>query len=148
MTAGRAATVSAGADRLAGIDHDILALLHAHRVLTTPQLIALVCRPERTVDYRLARLRSRSLVERARPYAASGSAPFYWWLTRAGAHLVEGTSPAPGKGTPNPLFLRHTAAIAGLVSDVASDASFDIVRDHRSPGPACRLCGAVLIAAG
>ncbi len=83
-------------------------------MLTTPLLIALAGRPERTVDYRLTRLRSAGLVNRTRPYAASGSAPFYWWLTRSGAHLVEGTSPAPGKATPNPLFLRHTAAIAGL----------------------------------
>ena len=99
---------------LSDVDHDIVVLLHVHRVLTTPQLITLTGRPERTVDYRLARLRARSLVGRTRPYAASGSAPYYWWLSRAGAHLVEGTSPAPGKGEPNPLFLRHTAAIAGL----------------------------------
>jgi len=66
------------------------------------------------VDYRMSRLRSAGLVDRTRPYAASGSAPFFWWLTRSGAHLVEGTSPAPGKATPNPLFLRHTSAIAGL----------------------------------
>lgn len=83
-------------------------------MLTTPQLTALAGRPERTVDYRLSRLRSAGLVDRTRPYAASGSAPFFWWLTRSGARLVEGTSPAPGKATPNPLFLRHTAAIAGL----------------------------------
>jgi hypothetical protein len=114
MNGGRTDTVVAKVDRLCGIDHDILGLLHSHRVLTTPQLITLTARPERTIDYRLARLRARSLVERTRPYAASGSAPSYWWLTRAGARLVEGTSPAPGKGTPNPLFLRHTAAIAGL----------------------------------
>jgi len=77
--------------------------------------------PERTIDYRLTRLRERALIDRTRPYAASGSAPFFWWLTRTGGRLVEGTSPAPGKGTPNPLFLRHTAAIAGLyvaLSDV------------------------------
>jgi len=86
-------------------------LLQVHRVLTTPQLITLTRRPERTIDYQLARLRERSLVDRTRPYAASGSAPFYWWLTRAGARLVEGTSPAPGKGASNPLFLRHTAAV-------------------------------------
>jgi hypothetical protein len=114
MNGGRTEKLAARIDRLCAIDHDILGLLHAHRVLTTPQLIALTRRPERTIDYRLARLRARSLVERTRPYAASGSGPFYWWLTRAGARLVEGTSPAPGKGTPNPLFLRHTAAIAGL----------------------------------
>ncbi|MDA8314755.1 MAG: replication-relaxation family protein [Actinomycetota bacterium] len=83
-------------------------------MLTTPQLIALTERPERTVDYRMSRLRSAGLVDRTRPYAASGSAPFFWWLTRSGARLVEGTSPAPGRATPNPLFLRHTAAIAGL----------------------------------
>ncbi len=83
-------------------------------MLTTPQLITLTRRPARTIDYRLARLRERSLVDRTRPYAASDSAPCDWWLTRAGAHLVEGSSPAPGKGTLNPLFLRHTAAIAGF----------------------------------
>lgn len=83
-------------------------------MLTTPHLIALTGRPERTVDYRLSRLRSAGLVDRTRSYAESGSAPFFWWLTRSGARLVEGTSPAPGKATPNSLFLRHTAAIAGL----------------------------------
>jgi hypothetical protein len=101
-------------DRLSSIDHEILTLLQFHRVLTTPQLISLTARPERTVDYRLSRLRSGSLVDRTRPYAASGSAPYYWWLTRIGARLVEGVSPAPGKAPPNPLFLRHSAAIAGL----------------------------------
>jgi hypothetical protein len=101
-------------DRLSSIDHEILTLLQFHRVLTTPQLISLTDRPERTVDYRLSRLRSASLVERARPYAASGSAPYYWWLTRGGAKVVEGVSPAPGKAAPNPLFLRHSAAIAGF----------------------------------
>ncbi len=112
MSGGR--SVATRIDRLCAIDHDILGLLQVHRVLTTPQLITLTQRPERTIDYRLTRLRERSLVDRTRPYAASGSAPFFWWLTRAGARLVEGTSPAPGKGTPNPLFLRHTGAIAGL----------------------------------
>ncbi len=107
-------TAATRIDRLGALDHDILGLLQLHRVLTTPQLISLTHRPERTIDYRLTRLRQRSLVDRTRPFAASGSAPFYWWLTRAGARLVEGTSPAPGKSTPNPLFLRHTAAIAGL----------------------------------
>ena len=74
VTAGGSTTVTAGSDRLAGIDHDILALLDAYRVLTTPQLITLTRRPGRTVDYRLALLRSRRLVDRTRSYAASGSA--------------------------------------------------------------------------
>lgn len=115
------------ADRLISLDHVLLALLQAHRVMTTPQLITLVGRPERTVDYRLSRLRDAGVVERTRPYAASGSAPFFWWLTRRGAQLVEGTSPAPGKATPNPLFLRHSAAIAGLyvaLVDLGSHVGF------------------------
>jgi len=112
--AGRDGPSARSADRLSDTDRLILALLDRHRVLTTSQLITLSARPERSVDYRLARLRSASLVERTRPYAAIGSAPFHWWLTRAGARLVGGTSPAPGKGTPNPLFVRHTAVIAGL----------------------------------
>ena len=105
---------NAAAARLSSLDHQLLILLDTHRVLTTPQLVSLLCRPERTVDYRLSRLRGSRLIERTRPYAASGSAPYFWWLTRSGARLVEGTSPSPGKAQPNPLFLRHTAAIAGL----------------------------------
>ncbi len=100
--------------RLSGRDHELCSLLSVHRVLTTSQLVSLTRRPERTIDYRLQRLRSQKLVDRTRPYVASGSAPFSWWLTRSGAHLVEGSSPAPGKATPNPLFLRHTTALAGL----------------------------------
>lgn len=139
MSVGRASSqVVGGVTSLSGVDHDILSLLHVHRVLTTPQLVALTGRPERTVDYRLARLRERSLAARTRPYAASGSAPYYWWLTRAGARLVEGTSPAPGKGEPNPLFLRHTAAIAGLyvaLREVGPDAGLKLAswrRDEES----------------
>lgn len=111
---GAAIGVAGSVDRLSSTDQEILTLLQFHRVLTTPQLISLTGRPERTVDYRLSRLRTASLVDRTRPYAASGSAPYYWWLTRGGARLVEGVSPAPGKAAPNPLFLRHSAAIAGL----------------------------------
>ena len=61
MNGGR--TVATRIDRLCAIDHDILGLLQVHRVLTTPQLITLTQRPERTIDYRLARLRGRSLVD-------------------------------------------------------------------------------------
>lgn len=69
------------AARLSPTDHQLLVLLNTHRVLTTRQLIALTDRPERTVDYRLTLLRSAGVVDRTRPYAASGSAPFFWRLT-------------------------------------------------------------------
>jgi hypothetical protein len=107
-------SVAKGVDGLSAIDHRLMALLQGHRVLTTPQLISLTARPERTIDYRLSRLRSSGFVDRTRPYAESGSSPFFWWLTRRGAGVIEGSSPAPGKASPNPLFLRHTAAIAGI----------------------------------
>ena len=139
MSVGRTSSqMVGGVTSLSDVDHDILYLLDVHRVLTTSQLITLTGRPERTIDYRLARLRERSLAARTRPYAASGSAPYYWWLTRAGARLVEGTSPAPGKGEPNPLFLRHTAAIAGLyvaLREVGPDAGLTLTswrRDEES----------------
>jgi hypothetical protein len=106
--------IAKGVDGLSAIDHKLLALRQGHRVLTTPQLISLTARPERTIDYRLSRLRGSGFVDRTRPYAESGSSPFYWWLTRRGAGVIEGSSPAPGKGSPNPLFLRHTAAIGGI----------------------------------
>jgi len=106
--------IAKGVDGLSAIDHKLLALLQGHRVLTTPQLISLTARPERTIDYRLSRLRGSGFVDRTRPYAESGSSPFFWWLTRRGAGVIEGSSPAPGKASPNPLFLRHTAAIAGI----------------------------------
>jgi hypothetical protein len=95
MNGGRNAVVATKVNQLCGIDNDILGLLQAHGVLTRPQLITLTGRLRRTIDHRLARLRERSLGRSdPRPYAASGLAPFYWWLTRSGAHLVEGTSPA------------------------------------------------------
>ena len=51
MNGGR--SVATRIDRLCAIDHDIVGLLRIHRVLTTPQLITLTQRPERTIDYRL-----------------------------------------------------------------------------------------------
>ena len=41
MSMGRSVGETTRTDQLSGIDHGILALLQAHRVLTTPQLITL-----------------------------------------------------------------------------------------------------------
>ena len=111
ISRGRSVTVATKADQLSGIDHDIVGLLQAHRVLTTPQLITLTGRPERTIDYRLGRLRARSLVNRSRPYTASGSAPFFWWLTRSAPAWSRAPHPPRAKrrrtrcssATPQPL---------------------------------------------
>ena len=88
-------------------------------MLTTHQLVTLTQRPERTVRYRLERLRRGGVVGRARPYSATGSAPARWWLTASGARLVSGTSPAPGRAAPNSLFMAHTVAIADLYVTLA-----------------------------
>ncbi len=125
-----AVSTSSVITRLSELDHELCSLLSTHRVLTTTQLVALSRRPERTIDYRLKRLHDAKLVGRTRPYLASGSAPFSWWLTRSGARMVEGTSPAPGKAEPNPLFIRHTTAIAGLyvaLSELGEDSGLACV---------------------
>ncbi len=44
--------------------------------------------------------------------------------------------------------LRRHVATRLQMSDVASTASFDTLRDRRPPGPTCLLCGSVLAAAG
>jgi len=101
------AVVSVVAERL-------LQLLDAHRVLTTGQLTRMTGAPERTTEYRLARLAERGLAGRVRPPRQRGSAPWHWWLTVKGARLINGTACAAEHREPNPLFVRHTTAIAEL----------------------------------
>lgn len=103
-------------------------LLAVHRVMTTTQLIAVTDRAERTVCYRLSRLLDQRLVAYARPYRDAGSAPRHWWLTPAGARLA--TIDAAGMtAAPNPLFLAHTVAAAGLWGALRAQA--DLVEWRR-----------------
>ena len=106
--------------QLTALDQSLLDLLAEHRVLTTPQLVVACCSPERTVDYRLSRLLDAGLVARTRPYKDRGSAPFHWWLSAKGMKRLgrETTSRPPSE--PNPLFLAHTTAVAGLWLGVKS----------------------------
>nr|WP_275941261.1 replication-relaxation family protein [Planosporangium flavigriseum] len=87
----------------------MLVLLDRHRVMTTGQLARATGAPERTVRYRMERLRAANLVECARPGRESGSAPRHWWLRPAGARLVTGTAAAEGR--PSAMFATHAAAI-------------------------------------
>jgi DNA-binding transcriptional ArsR family regulator len=95
-----------------GPSHELLVLLDKHRVLTTSQLARATSTPERTVRYRLDRLREAHLVDCVRPGRESGSAPAHWWLRPAGARLVSGTAAAEGRRAPSGLFVAHSAAIA------------------------------------
>lgn len=98
---------------LTASDQKILELLATHRVLTTNQLRFGLGSPERTVDYRLLRLLRLKYINRHRPYAERGSAPFHWWLTRKGS-AVAGISAECKSASLKPMFLMHTASIADL----------------------------------
>jgi DNA-binding transcriptional ArsR family regulator len=92
-----------------GPSHDLLVLLDQHRVMTTGQLARATGTPERTVRYRLERLREAHLIDCARPGRETGSAPRHWWLRPAGARLVAGIAAADGR--PSGMFVAHAATI-------------------------------------
>ena len=96
-------------------DHtDTAALGHlaAHRVLTTSQLARLLERPQRTVEYRMARLREAGYVLGERPPRRTGSAPFHWSLTASGLAFVTGTRPRRNPRKLSPFHLAHAAAVS------------------------------------
>lgn len=95
-----------------GPSHQLLVLLDEHRVLTTAQLARATVTPERTVLYRLTRLRDAQLVDHVRPGRESGSAPLHWWLRPAGARIVAGVAPAAEARRPSGLHVAHAAAIS------------------------------------
>lgn len=95
-----------------GPSHELLVLLDQHRVLTTDQCARASDAPQRTVRWRLDRLREHGLVASIRPGREAGSAPAHWWLRPAGARLVAGTAVAEGQRAPSGMHLAHAAAIA------------------------------------
>jgi hypothetical protein len=110
---------------LADIDHRLLGVMCAHRVVRQDQLARLFPDvPERTLRYRTRRLHDLGLAGRSRPYRESGSAPNHHWPTRRADCLVRG-EPLPRGGerqTPNPVFLAHTAALTELYVTLATRA--------------------------
>jgi hypothetical protein len=110
---------------LAELDHRILGVLCAHRVVRQDQLGRLFPEvPERTLRYRTRRLHDLGLAGRSRPYRERGSAPNHHWPTRRADCLVRG-EPLPRGGerhTPNPVFLAHAAALSELYVTLATQA--------------------------
>lgn len=98
-------------------DRRLLTLLSEQRVLTQTQLERLLPDiPGRTLRYRTERLTRLGLTGRSRPYREKGSAPFYYWPTRASDAFVRGV-PAPLGGEraePNPQFLHHAERLSEL----------------------------------
>ncbi|MFI2473068.1 replication-relaxation family protein [Nocardia xishanensis] len=74
--------------KLTARDLWVLAMLHEHRVLTTPLLAALAFPTENLARRRLARLHSYGVLDRFRPLLPVGSAPSHWVLARAGATIL------------------------------------------------------------
>jgi hypothetical protein len=82
------ALIAALAGKLTSRDRWLLRMLHEHRVLTTTQIITLGYGAPRRAQTRLGQLYQLRAVDRFRPLAATGSAPFHWVLDAAGAEVL------------------------------------------------------------
>ena len=108
---------------LSPTDVQLLRLLGEHQVLTTRQLVRIISQPERTVQHRLGVLDRVGLINRVRPPADVGTAPFHCWLTIFGAGAVGVDAPEPWSEDP-----------AGVRAKVALTELWLSVRDHGEPG--------------
>ena len=80
--------LAALAARLTGRDRWLLRMLHEHRVLTTTQIAQLAFGTTRAATARLLTLYQHQAVDRFRPLAPAGSAPWHFVLGPAGAHVL------------------------------------------------------------
>lgn len=101
---------------LTDTDRELVDQVVEHRIATTQQLAALVDVPERTVRYRMERLRRLDMVGRAAPPVAKGKAADHWYPTKNADSWAKGTSVPRGgeRRAPGTSFLVHAAAITGL----------------------------------
>lgn len=100
-----------------------MTLLGEHQVLTTSQLVRITSRPERTVQHRLGVLHRVGLINRVRPPADVGTAPFHCWLTVFGARAVGVDAPES-----------WSEDLAGVRAKVVLTELWLSVRDHGEPG--------------
>jgi hypothetical protein len=106
--------LTALATRLTPRDHDILALVHEHRVLTSAQIGEVFFDGQRAANARLTILYQYRALDRARPAAPglSGSCPYHYILGEAGALVL-----AADRGiTRAELGYRRERAAAALLS--------------------------------
>jgi hypothetical protein len=121
---------------LSSTDGQFLTLLGEHQVLTTSQLVRITSQPDRSVQHRLGVLHRVGLINRIRPPADVGTAPFHCWLTDFGAGAVGVDDPEP-----------WSEDLAGARAKVALTELWLSVRDHGESGGLhlqgwCRLsCG-------
>jgi DNA-binding Lrp family transcriptional regulator len=97
-------------------DRELVDQVVEHRVATTQQLAALLGMPDRTVRYRMEKLRRLGMVRRATPPVVKGKAADHWYPTKNADSWAKGT-PVPRGGerqAPGTSFLVHSAAITGF----------------------------------
>ncbi|GAA5187392.1 hypothetical protein GCM10023322_35660 [Rugosimonospora acidiphila] len=90
---------------------DLLVQLDLHRVLTVAQLARATGTTGRTVRSRLERLRGARLVDGTPDWTPDGGTS-HWWLSAAGARLIEGTRVGYRWIAPSGVSAVHAAATA------------------------------------
>src|ERR1017187_10171978 len=80
--------LAALAARLTTRDRWLLRILHGHRVLTTTQITELAFGTTRAATARLLTLYTHQAIDRFRPLAVTGSAPWHFVLGPAGAQVL------------------------------------------------------------
>ncbi|MGL5858155.1 MAG: replication-relaxation family protein [Angustibacter sp.] len=102
-------------------DRWIVAAVHEHRVLTTPQLTALAFTGLRSAQRRLTALTRTRVLDRFQPAVLTGSAPAHYALGPAGAVLLSTPDrPIHRIGSPSPLTLQHTLGVNDLYVALAT----------------------------
>lgn len=127
--------LAALAHRLTDRDRRVCRLLWEHRVLTTDQLTSL-CFPSRhAATHRLLLLQRLDVVDRFRPFRATGSAPFHYVLGTMGAHILaaeQGTTASElGYIRSQALAVAHSQRLAHLVGVNGFFAALAATASHR-----------------
>ncbi len=128
------------AARLTGRDRWLLRMLHEHRVLTTTQITQLAFGTTRAAAIRLLNLYQHQAIDRFRPLAVTGSAPWHFVLGPAGAQVLA----AEDALTTSQLGYRRDRAMAIAVSPrlahtTGTSAFFTALAAHARTAPRSAL---------
>lgn len=127
--------IAALAGRLTARDRWLLRMVHEHKVLTTTQITQLAFGTTRAATARLLTLWTHQAVDRFRPLAVTGSAPWHFVLGPAGAQVLAAedaiTTSQLGYRRDRPLSiavsprLGHTTGVNGFFTTLAARARAD-----------------------
>ncbi|MDA8146018.1 MAG: replication-relaxation family protein [Thermaerobacter sp.] len=93
---------------LTGRDRELLTALYRLRILSTPQVATLTFPTWKAAANRLAELRGRGLLDRARRHGTGGrSSPGYWFLTLEGLRCAEELLGVAGQRRRRPAETRY-----------------------------------------